>query len=179
MNELFAGPWGPLLVFGLRIVDVSLATLRMLLTMRDRRAVVPFIGFFEALIWVFAVGTAIQNLHSAWHLFGYAGGFAAGTVVGLWIEGKLALGLATVRIICRDLRRGEELADTLRERGYGVTEFAGEGRGGPVEVIYTVVKRRHIPAVIREAEAMDPGAFISVEEPRTIRRGWMFGTRRS
>jgi len=179
VTELFAGPWGPVIVFGLRIVDVSLATLRMLLTMRDRRMIVPFIGFFEALIWVVAVGTAIQNLHSAWHLFGYASGFAAGTVVGLWIEGKLAIGLATIRIICRDVTRGEQIADALRLRGFGVTEFAGEGREGAVEVIYTVVKRRQIQAVIREAEQMDPAAFISVEEPRTIRRGWMFGTRRS
>jgi uncharacterized protein YebE (UPF0316 family) len=178
MTELFAGPWGPLLIFGLRIVDVSLATLRMLLTMRNRRRVVPFIGFVESLIWVFAVGTAIRNLQSPWHLLGYSGGFAAGTVTGLWLEGKLALGVATVRIICRDYERGERLADILRTQGFGVTEFAGEGREGRVGVIYTVVTRRQIPAIIREAETLDPSAFISVEEPRAIHRGWMFPVRR-
>jgi len=178
MTELFAGPWGPILIFGLRIVDVSLATLRMLLTMRNRRSVVPIIGFFEALIWVFAVGTAIRNLNSTWHLLGYAGGFSAGTVTGLWLEGKIALGLATVRIICRDRERGERLADALREKGFGVTEFAGEGREGRVGFIYTVVTRRQIPSVLREVESRDPDAFVSIEEPRSIHRGWMFGTRK-
>lgn len=177
MTELLADPLaGPLLIFALRIVDVSLATVRMLLTMRNARTLVPLIGFFEASIWVIAIGTAIQNLHSVWHLLGYSSGFAAGTATGLWIEGKLAVGLATVRIISRG--SAEELADALRDLGFGVTEFSGSGRQGKVDMIYTLVRRRQIQKVLDVAERWDPGAFISVEEPRTIRRGWMFGRRR-
>jgi uncharacterized protein YebE (UPF0316 family) len=41
IDELFAGPWGPLIIFGLRLVDVSLATLRMLLSMRNQRVAAP------------------------------------------------------------------------------------------------------------------------------------------
>lgn len=177
MTELFAGVWGPIIIFGLRIIDVTLATLRMLLTMRDARRIVPLIGFFEALVWVLAVGTAIQNLHSVWHVLGYSGGFAAGTLAGLWVEGKLAVGLATVRVICQ--ANGEEVADGLRDRGFGVTEFQGTGRRGKVEMIYTLVKRRQIRDVLRTVETLAPDAFISVEEPRTIRRGWLFGRRRT
>ncbi|CAN5696925.1 DUF2179 domain-containing protein [soil metagenome] len=176
MTDILASMWGPLIIFGLRIVDVTLATVRMLLTMRNARKAVPIIGFFESLIWVVAVGTAIQNLHSIWHILGYSGGFASGTLVGLWLEGKMAVGLATVRIITRT--SGEEVADTLRDRGFGVTEFEGHGRRGRVALIYTLVKRRQIEAVLAEVERTDPGAFISVEEPRIIRRGWMFPKRR-
>lgn len=177
MPELLGGLWGPFIIFGLRIIDVTLATVRMLLTMRGARRIVPVIGFFEALVWVLAIGTAIQNLHSVWHVLGYAGGFAAGTLVGLWVEEKLAVGLATIRIICRS--DGEDVADGLRSRGFGVTEFSGFGRQGRVEMIYTLVKRRQIKDAIRVVESLDDDAFISVEEPRTIRRGWLFGRRRS
>jgi uncharacterized protein YebE (UPF0316 family) len=176
MTELFASMWGPIIIFGLRIIDVSLATLRMLLTMRNARKAVPLIGLFESLIWVVAVGTAIQNLHSIWHVLGYAGGFATGTFVGLWIEGKLAVGLATVRIISKG--SGGVLAETLRDRGYGATEFEGKGREGRVDLIYTLVRRRQIPTVLAQVEALDPSAFITVEEPRIMRRGWMFPRRR-
>jgi uncharacterized protein YebE (UPF0316 family) len=176
MIEVFAGPFGPLIIFGLRLVDVSLATIRMLLMMRNARAFVPVIGFVESLIWVIAVGTAIQNLHSVWHVLGYSGGFASGTLVGMWLEGRMAVGLATVRVITRD--RGEDLADALRALGFGVTEFEGHGRGGRVELIYTLVKRRQIPEVMNEVERWDPEAFISLEEPRAILRGWMFPARR-
>ena len=178
MTELFAGPFGPVIIFLLRICDVSLATTRMLLTMRDARTVVPIIGFFESLIWLLAVGTAVQNLNSVWHVLGYTTGFASGTLAGLWIEGKLALGLATVRVFCREVGTGRKVAAALRAAGHGVTEIMGEGRQGPVDVILTVVRRRQIPAVVREVEAVDRDAFISVEEPRAIRRGWMFGESR-
>ena len=64
------------------------------------------------------------------------------------------------------------------ELGFGATEFTGQGREGRVEVVQTVVMRRQIRDVIREVDRWDPDAFVSVEEPRTIRRGWMFSKMR-
>jgi uncharacterized protein YebE (UPF0316 family) len=172
LDVLFAGPWGPLLIFGLRIVDVSMATIRMLLIMRNQKVLVPLIGFFEVLIWIVAVGSAIRNLDSVWHVLGYAGGFATGSLVGIKLEEWLAVGLASIQVISQ--HGGVELAEALRGRGFGVTEFAGQGREGKVEVVQTVVLRRQIREVLEEVDRWDPDAFVSVEEPRTIRRGWMF-----
>jgi uncharacterized protein YebE (UPF0316 family) len=176
MDALFASAWGPLLIFSLRIVDVSLATLRMLLSVRGLKMAAPVIGFFEVLIWVFAVGNAIRFLDSPLHLLGYAGGFATGTLVGLWIEEKMAFGLSTVRIMSQ--HGGVEIAEALRDQGFGVTEFAGHGRQGRVEVVYAVMRRRDLPFVFEQVGVWDPGAFVTVEEPRTIHRGWMFSRRR-
>jgi uncharacterized protein YebE (UPF0316 family) len=176
IDALFAGAWGPVIIFALRAVDVSLSTLRILLAVRNRRALVPFIGFFEVLIWIFAVGNAIRHLNSGWHVLGYAAGFSAGTMVGPWLEGKLAIGLATMRIISR--RTGVELAEGLRALGCGVTEFIGQGREGRVEVLYTVVPRRRIRAVLAEVKRWDAEAFVTVEEPREIHGGWLRTTPR-
>jgi uncharacterized protein YebE (UPF0316 family) len=176
IEALFGGPWGPLVIFLLRIVDVSLATLRMLLSVRGQRVLVPIIGFFEVLIWLFAAGNAIRYLNSPLHVMGYAGGFAAGSAMGLWVEEKLAFGLATVRIISS--HGGVEMADALREQGYGVTEFAGEGREGRVEVVYTVARRSEIRKIYAVIDTWDPNAFVTVEEPRAIRRGWLLQRRR-
>lgn len=176
IEAIFGGPWGPLVIFLLRIVDVSLATLRMLLSVRGQRVLVPIIGFFEVLIWLFAAGNAIKYLNSPLHVLGYAGGFAAGSAVGLWVEEKLAFGLATVRIISG--HGGVELADALRERGFGVTEFSGEGREGKVEVVYTVARRSEIRGIYDVIDVWDPDAFVTVEEPRSIRRGWLLQRRR-
>ena len=49
LQELVAGPMGPLVVYFLRVTDVSMATIRMLLIMRNRRFLAPLIGFFEIL----------------------------------------------------------------------------------------------------------------------------------
>jgi uncharacterized protein YebE (UPF0316 family) len=82
IEAVFGGPWGPVVIFGLRIIDVSLATTRMLLAVRGRRVLVPLIGFFEVLIWLFAAGTAIRFLDSPLHVLGYAGGSQRGTRSG-------------------------------------------------------------------------------------------------
>jgi uncharacterized protein YebE (UPF0316 family) len=176
MDAIFAGAWGPLVIFLLRIVDVSLATLRMLMVMRGKKFAAPLIGFFEVLVWILAVGNAIRFLTSPLHLLGYATGFAAGTSVGLWLEERMAFGMSTVRIMSR--HGGVELAEALRDHGFGVTEFAGHGREGRVEVVYVALQRRDLPTVFREVGIWDPAAFVTVEEPRSIHRGWMFSRRR-
>lgn len=171
LDALFAGAYGPLVIFCLRVVDVSMSTVRILLAVRGYKVVVPIIGFFEVLVWVFAVGNAIRFLDSGWHLLGYAGGFATGNIVGLMIEEKLAIGYATIRIV--STHAGVEMADALRNIGFGVTEFGGQGRDGRVEIVYTVCTRRNVPRVLDEVERWDRHAFITVEEPRDIRWGWM------
>lgn len=176
MDAVFASGWGPLAIFALRIVDVSLSTLRVLLSVRGVRWVVPLIGFFEVLVWIFAVGNAIRHLDSPWHLLGYAAGFATGSFVGMWLEGKMALGLATVRVMSQ--HGGVEIAEALRDRGFGVTEFAGHGREGRVEVVYAVTRRRDLPTVMEQVALWDPGAFVTVEEPRAVQRGLVPGMRK-
>lgn len=176
MVELLSGPWGPVLIFLFRMADVSLATVRVLIVVRGTRGVAPLIGFVEILIWVLAAGAAIQNLHSPLHVVGYAAGFAAGTSAGMWLEGKLALGLCTVRAISTGPQ--EELAARLREAGFGITTQTGAGLTGPVGLLYAVVRRRQVPAVIRLIEEEDPDAFVTVQNDAAVRRGWLGTSRR-
>ncbi len=176
LEALFAGPYGPLVIFALRIVDVSLGVLRMLLAMRGARLLVPIIACIETLVWVFAVGNAIKHLDSPWHIAGYVAGFATGNVVGLWLEGKLAFGLAAVRVITRHV--DADLSEGLRALGYGCTEFPGEGKEGKVLLIYAVLMRRQVPAMLEEVRKRDPEAFVTVEEPRAMHRGWVLPMRR-
>jgi uncharacterized protein YebE (UPF0316 family) len=170
MSEtLFALPWGPLVIFALRIVDVSLDTMRVLSAVRGARWIAGGLGFFQALIWLVVVGNAIKHLDSIWHILGYAGGFGAGTLVGISIENALAYGLATVRVVSR--QGGVEIAHALRERGYGVTEFGGQGRDGRVEILNSVVQRQDLAEIMRIVDRWDPGAFVTVEEPKFLRGG--------
>lgn len=169
LASLFAGPVGALLIFMLRIVDVSCDTMRVLFAVRGKRLIAGVLGFFQAFIWIFAVGTAIRYLDSWMHILGYAGGFACGTMIGIAIEQTVAYGLAAVRIVSRI--GGVEIAEALRDRGYGVTEFAGYGREGKVEVVNCVVQRAHLDEVVEIVEKWDPEAFVTVEEPRILLGG--------
>jgi uncharacterized protein YebE (UPF0316 family) len=63
------------------------------------------------------------------------------------------------------------MAEALRERGYGVTEFGGYGREGKVEILNSVVHRSHLDDVMRIVDQYDPHAFVTAEEPRILRGG--------
>jgi len=164
------------MIFGLRIVDVSLMTVRVLMVVRGTRAIATVLSFFEVLIWVLAAGAVIRNLASPWHAIGYAAGFAAGTAVGMWIENLLALGVCSIRAFSRGAQ--DDLVRELREEGFGVTEQTGSGREGPVDILHAVVRRRDVRRVIAVIERHDPDAFVTIQNDAVVHRGWLYETRR-
>jgi uncharacterized protein YebE (UPF0316 family) len=174
VDALFASPWGALVIFGLRIVDVSCDTMRVIFAIRGKRGIAAVLGFIQALVWIFAVGNAVKHLDSILHVIGYAGGYAMGTYVGVSLEQAIAYGVATIRVVSN--KAGVEIAEALRTAGYGVTEFPGFGRDGAVEIINSVVQRSHLPEVLEIVTTKDPEAFVTVEEPKIL-RGGMVATR--
>ena len=137
-DAIFASAWGALVIFGLRIVDVSCDTMRVIFAIRGKRGIAASLGFIQALVWIYAVGNAVKHLNSPLHVLGYAGGYAMGTFVGVSLEQAIAYGVATVRIVSR--AAGVEIANALRAGGYGVTVFPGFGRDGAVEILNSVVQ---------------------------------------
>jgi uncharacterized protein YebE (UPF0316 family) len=159
------------LIFTLRIIGVTLATIRVLIMMRGKKALSASIGFFEVLVYVLAIGPVVNNLSNVWNLLGYCLGFAMGTLVGMWLEERLALGHATVRIVSR--YKGNAVANAIRDAGYGATIEWGQGRDGAVGLVVATVRRKEVGSVCALADDVDPNAFVTVEEARTIRRGYM------
>lgn len=162
---------GGLLIFVFRVTEVSLATVRMLWMIRGRRWLSAVLGFAQAAIFVLAVSRVVTDIGNLWNLLGYAGGFAVGTLVGMWLEEKLALGYVQVRAIAR--QPDTALAPALREAGFGVTETVANGRDGAVELVEVVARRKNLPQLVEAITACDPGAFITVGEARTVYRGYV------
>ena len=80
-----------ILIFAARIVDVSLGTIRTICVVNGRRHVALVLGFFEILVWIFAVSKVIGDLQHPVLAVAYALGFATGNFVGITIEKRLAL----------------------------------------------------------------------------------------
>ncbi len=160
----------PLIIFFARIFDVALGTIRIIAVSRGLRKLAPILGFFEVLIWIVVIGQLVQNLKSPTAYFGYAAGFACGNYLGMFIEQKLAIGIYMVRIFILETKT--DLACSLREKGYGVTIFRGEGKTGPVQMLYITVQRKQMEALMSNVHAEAPDAFITVEEARTAEKGY-------
>lgn len=162
---------GMLLIFSMRVLDVSLGTVRMILVMRGLKLRAALLGFVEVTIWVLAVSQVMSSLGNLWQLLAYSSGFATGTLVGIWLEGKLAIGQVDVHIL--SLTRGKAIAEALRKVNFGVTELRGNGRSGDVDVIATVAPRRDTQKIIRLATAIDASSFITVDDMKVVKRGYV------
>ncbi len=151
----------PALIFIARVCDVSLQTVRIILLSSGKKHLAPMLGFVEVLIWVVVTSHLIRNLSNAAGYLAYAGGFATGTLVGIQLERKLALGTLLVRIITT--RGTDKMVTRLRSAGYGFTIIEAHGAKGPACLIYTVVRRKHVDAVMGIVHDVDPKVFVSVE----------------
>jgi uncharacterized protein YebE (UPF0316 family) len=156
----------PVLIFLARIVDVSIGTIRILFISRGKRYLAPVMGFFEVLVWLLAIGQIMRNLTNVLCYVAYAGGFATGTYVGLWIEEKLAVGLLMVRVVTH--RDATPLIERLRKEAFGVTHVAARGVTGSVRIVFTIIKRSDLSRVIKIIRKFNPNAFYSTEDVRSV-----------
>lgn len=159
-----------LLIFIVRVVGMALDTLRIVIGMRRMHAIAWILGFFEMIIYVLSIGVVLADVNNVVKVVAYSAGFATGGVVGMWIEGKLALGFAHMIIITQ--RPGSELADTLRTHDFAVTEIPAVGKAGDVWMCNLTVRRKQVKEVEDLARGVDPEAFITVEDITPIRRGY-------
>jgi uncharacterized protein YebE (UPF0316 family) len=166
------GPYAgflPLVVFLARIADVSLGTLRINFVARGFKIRASLIGFVEVLIWITIVAQIVRQVHSWANILAFAGGFAAGTYVGMRIEEHLAIGNVWVRVIAP--LDPNPLVTALRTDGYGVTLLDARGAGGPTTILLILARRSHLGGVLLRIRAHLPEAFYTVEDVRATRQG--------
>ncbi len=159
-----------LLIFALRVGDMSLDTIRVLFMVRGKKLLVWVLGFFQALIFVVAISSVLTQLNNVLNVIGYATGFATGNIVGMMIENRLAIGHVLINIISSN--RGTFIAERLRASGYAVTEIAGRGMNGTVFELHASVLRKDVSQVETIVLESDPQAFVTAEDVRPVRRGF-------
>jgi uncharacterized protein YebE (UPF0316 family) len=166
MEPVLAG----LLVFCLRVTDMSLDTLRLLFMMRGRKILSALIGATQAAIFILAVSQVLRGPLNFWTVLGYAGGFGTGVLVGMLAEERLALGYSMFRIY--SAAHAGELTQALRAAGHAVTVFSGQGRDSSIALLTCAVSRKDGPAVRALIVELDPGAFVTLEEVKPLHRGY-------
>ena len=161
---------GALLIFALRLIEVSVGTIRTTMVVRGKRVGAAILGFMEVSIWVIAASQVIGHLDTLWNVVAYSGGYVAGTLVGMWLEGRLALGHADIHIV--SLAKGPELAQKVRQAGYGATQMPAQGQSGPVQLIEVVAPRKQLAHLLSLVNEVDPSSFVTVTEARQVVHGY-------
>ncbi len=88
-----------LLIFLVRVVSITMDTLRFMLTMRGKQGISWVLGFIESVLFVVTMGAVLNDLSNVLYVVGYSAGFATGNVIGMAIEKRLAIGFSHIKII--------------------------------------------------------------------------------
>jgi uncharacterized protein YebE (UPF0316 family) len=154
-----------LLIFCLRILDVSIGTVRVIYTVRGKRTMSFILGVLESGIWIFAIARCMSyiNRGDPWAIVGWSLGFGAGTAVGITIERWLGQGSVLFRIITRAGEPNMPLRNELASRDVGVTALMGEGRDGEIKLLFVVAPRKRAKEILGVVQKLDPHAFITID----------------
>lgn len=157
---------GALLIFTMRVADQTLGTMRIVMLISGRRLFAGLLGFFESILWLLAVAQVVNSIDSPLKVIAFAGGFAAGTMLGGTVERWIGLGKSLIRVVAPN--ESPVVASAIRELGYGATVVNGEGLDGGVRIVFSVVPRRKTRSVMHAIKEVNQEAFVTAEGIETI-----------
>lgn len=160
-----------ILIFALQIIYVPIMTLRTIFLVKNMSVAASSFGVLEALIYVFGLSLVFSGHQSIAEMVVYAVGFGAGLYIGTRVENKLAIGYTTLVVNLMDIN--EELITFLRNEGFGVTVFEGEGRDSKRYKLEILTKRNRENEVLQIVDQYEPRAFIISYEPRRFKGGFL------
>lgn len=159
-----------LFIFFARIADVSMGTLRMILLVKGQRKIAAVLGFFEVMIYLIVLGKVVGNIDKPVLIIVYCLSYASGNYVGSKLEEKLSIGRLLVQIIVKEIKCG--IVDALRNAGFGVTIFEGEGMDGSSYMLNVITERKKVSELKQIISELDCGAFLTTMDVRSSLGGY-------
>jgi uncharacterized protein YebE (UPF0316 family) len=160
-----------LLMALVQISYVALNSFRVVLMIKGKKYLAGWISTLEIFIYITGLSLLLSHAQSTFGLVIYSVSYGAGIVLGIYIEQRIALGFITLHVISEN---GEDvaLAAHLRQKGYGVTSWIGEGAQGPRMIYLILAKRKEYDELKKTILALDPKAFIISNEPMNFAGGF-------
>jgi len=162
---------GAVFIFLCRVSDVSIDTLRVISIVKGQRVLAALFGMLASGIFIVALATIFRPPIHWLQMVGYAGGFGVGTLVGMTLAARLSSEFVLFRVLSRP--PGGPIGDRLRSDGFAVTAVAGQGRDGPVEILFGVVRRSQARKALNLVRAVDAKAFVVLEPVQHAAGGYV------
>lgn len=160
-------------VFFGRIFDVSLGTIRTIMTVKGKKIYATTIGFFEVFIWFIIVREALNtNVSSLWIAFSYALGYATGTFIGSTIAEEFIKGTLSIQVITSS--KNDKLVNELRNIGYAVSVINAKGKDNKEKyMLYMEINKKNLSEIKDFIKNIDENAFIVVSETKLVQNGFI------
>lgn len=161
-----------LVIFFVKIFEVSLATLRIVLITKGEKVKGAVIGFFEVIIWVLLAATVLINVSDdPIKVIAYAAGFALGNYTGSCLESYLALGTTNIQAIVNK-EHGKNLSIALRESGLALTAVDAFGMIAKKEILYIHVPRKRVSKTVKLIKTFQSDVVITINDIKPVYGGY-------
>lgn len=160
-----------LLIILLQLAYVPMLTLRTICMVKNLTILTSLFGFLESLIYIFGLAIIFNGEQSIIEMLVYALGFGIGLALGIFIEKKLAIGYLSIQVIINN--RNDIMIALLRDFGFGVTIYQGEGKDGSRYRLEILAKRNREKELMNLINKHEPKAFIISYEPTRFKGGFL------
>jgi len=155
--------WIYVFIFCGKIIEVSIATLRIVLISRGERTVGSLVAIVEVTLWLLITGTVLTGFHSDFiKVIVFVAAFAIGNFIGSWLEEKLALGLSQIQVIVHEKEDENKLVNALREKGFGVTSMEVRGMEDTRYMLILILKRKLTKDALAFIDETCPNALVTI-----------------
>ena len=158
-------------IFFVRILDVSLGTVRTMFTVKGNRITASLVGFIEILVWFLVAKEALQTEEKSILIaISYSLGFATGTYIGGYLSSVLITGNITVQVFTDNLK----LEQILRKKGYAVSviECKGYNENKGKHMLYININKKKEQELMKLVNINDEHAFVVVNETKYVENGY-------
>jgi len=160
-----------ILILFIQLIYVPIFTLRTIFLVKNMTYLASVLGFMEALIYVSGLSLVFRGDNGPVAMIVYAVGFGVGMFIGGAIENKLAIGYNNI-VVNLD-QKNTEMINHLRNDGYGVTVYEGEGRDSKRYRLDILTRRSREENLMNLIEEFEPKAFIISYEARRFKGGFI------
>ena len=155
--------WIYVFIFCGKIVEVTIATLRIVLISRGERTVGSIVAIVEITIWLLVTGTVLTGFQTDLiKVIVFVAAFAIGNFIGSWLEEKVALGLSQIQAIVRDKEDENKLVGVLRNKGFGVTTMEVFGMEDVRYMLLIILKRKMVKETLKLIDEACPNALVTI-----------------
>jgi len=157
-------------IFFAKLLEVSISTVRVVLTARGNRMVASMLAVVEITIWLIVTSTVLLGIaEDPLRAVAFGLAFAVGIYFGIMIEDKLALGLSQIEVIA-EYEVAKRITQKLRDHGYGATTYECEGLDGKKQSITLKVRRKDVPITIELLKEYE-NLFVTTTDIRKLSIG--------
>lgn len=167
-----------LIIFIAKLIEVSLATIRIVFISKGERVKGACIAFFEISLWIVLASNVLSSItEDPLKAVAYVFGYTAGTFLGSLLEEKIAIGIATLNITC-SIDDSSKIIDILQELQVGFTILDSCGQKDNNKIFIAYIPRKRKKEVLASLNSLNIKTFITTTESVGTRGGYGLDKRR-